>query len=351
MAVTYPTLGTPARDFNAHSAPLSLWTVRLGLFSVALIAVGILGHRLFSMSTPIAMNLFKLAFVGAVITFLVGGMALYQIWRRGSRGAVTTMIGLGVALGIFAWPLAVLPTMRNLPRINDISTDTQSPPKFVALAKARVTGANNPAYPGASFAKAQNDGYPDIKPFVIDRSADEAFEIVIASLNRTLKMKIIQEEPPKGRYGQPGFVEAVDRTTVLGFTDDIVIRVDGDASTSRIDVRSASRYGVHDLGSNATRVRKILKEIQWQVEATIPSANGERVGRLRRGGRVVVPRRLKDGATAALPAGKGAATKPGDKAAPKSAAGKTPVPSKSSSTPRETEPTPRGKRQPREKFE
>jgi uncharacterized protein (DUF1499 family) len=343
MAASYPALGTPAQNYNAHSAPMSLWTVRLGLFSVALIGVAMLGHRLFSMPTPIAMNLFKTAFIGAVLTFLVGGAALYQIWRRGSRGAATTLIGLTVALGIFAWPLALLPSFRALPRINDVTTDMQTPPKFVSLAKARTPGSNNPAYPGITFAKAQTDGYPDIKPFVIDRSADEAFEIVIASLNRTLKMKIIQEEPPKGRYGNPGYVEAIDRTTVLGFTDDIVIRVDGDAATARVDVRSASRYGVHDLGRNAARVRKILKEIQWQVEATIPSANGERVGRLRRGGRVVVPRRVKEGQTPPAPAiaTKAGAPKPGDKAATK-----TPVPTKS--TPRD--PEVKGKRT-REKFE
>jgi uncharacterized protein (DUF1499 family) len=342
MAASYPALGTPAQNYNAHSAPMSLWTVRLGLFSVALIGVGLLGLRLFSMPTPIAMNLFKAAFVGAILTFLVGGLALYQIWRRGHRGASTTLIGLAVALGIFAWPLAFLPTFRALPQINDITTDLQTPPKFVALAKARAPGANTPAYP-ASFAKAQTEGYPDIKPFVIDRSAEEAFEIVIASLNRTLKMKIMQEEPPKGRYGQPGYVEAIDRTTVMGFTDDIVIRVDGDASTARVDVRSASRYGVHDLGRNASRVRKILKEIQWQVEATIPSANGERVGRLRRGGRVVVPRKLKDGTVPPGPAAKAGPAKPVGKAT-----AKTPVPTKS--TPRDADGTAKGKRT-REKFE
>jgi uncharacterized protein (DUF1499 family) len=343
MAASYPALGTPAQNYNAHSAPMSLWTVRLGLFSLALIGVGLLGHRLFSMPTPIALNLFKTAFVGAVLTFLVGGVSLYQIWRRGSRGATTTLIGLTVALGIFAWPLALLSSFRSMPHINDVSTDTQTAPKFVSLAKMRTPGANNPTYAGSSVAKAQTEGYPDIKPFMIDRSADEAFEIVIASLNRTLKMKIIQEEPPKGRYGQPGYVEAIDRTPVFGFTDDIVIRVDGDASTARVDVRSASRYGIHDLGRNASRVRKILKEIQWQIEATIPSANGERVGRLRRGGRVVVPRKLKDGVVPPGPAAKAGTSKPGEKAATK-----TPVPTKS--TPRDADASAKGKR-PREKFE
>jgi uncharacterized protein (DUF1499 family) len=335
MAASSLVIGTPARNYNAHSAPMSLWTVRLGLFSVALIFVGMLGHRLFSMPTLIALNLFKAGFAGAAVTFLVGGLALYQIWRRGGRGAVTTVMGLSVALGIFAWPLSLLPSYRGLPRINDVSTDMQAPPKFVSLAKTRTTGSNNPAYPGLSASRQQSEAYPDIKPFILDRSAEEAFDIVIAALNRNLKMKIMAEDPPKGRYGNPGFVEAIDRTLVLGFTDDIVIRVDGDANSAKIDVRSASRYGQHDLGRNAQRVRKILKEIQWMVEATIPAANGERVGRLKSRGRVVVPRRLKDGATAdgkpgqkpAAAAAKPAAT-PAKPAAPAEAKDKQPVKAK-----------------------
>jgi uncharacterized protein (DUF1499 family) len=333
-------IGAPVRNYDAHSAPMSLWTVRIALFSAALIFVGVLAHRLFSMPTPIALNLFKAGFAGAGVTFLFGSVALYQIWRRGSRGAVTTAIGMLVALGILAWPLSFIPAYRAFPRINDISTDMQTPPRFIALAKERADkarGSNSVAYP-AGFAKAQTEAYPDIKPFVIDRSAEEAFEIVIASLRRTLKMRIVDEEPPKGRFGQPGWVEAVDRTTVIGFTDDVVIRIDGDASQSRIDVRSASRYGVHDFGRNAERTRKILKEIQWQVEATIPSANGERVGRLRRGGRVVVPRRLNKDAQPAAEAAKSAAK-------PKAAA-----PAKVETPAPETKQQVRAKRRP-EKFE
>jgi Protein of unknown function (DUF1499) len=59
---------------------------------------------------------------------------------------------------------------------------------------------------------------------------------------------------------------------VVGFTDDIVIRVEGSVNRSRIDVRSASRHGQHDLGQNATRVRRFLAELQSRIDST--SAGG-----------------------------------------------------------------------------
>ena len=63
-------------------------------------------------------------------------------------------------------------------------------------------------------------------------------------------------------------LEATDQTMLIGFTDDIVVRVEGSANRSRIDVRSASRYGRFDLGQNATRVRRFLAELQARAEAT-----------------------------------------------------------------------------------
>ena len=45
----------------------------------------------------------------------------------------------------------------------------------------------------------------------------------------------------------------------------------GDDEHARIDVRSASRYGRHDLGRNADRVRQILKEIVVRMESVVPA--------------------------------------------------------------------------------
>ncbi len=271
----------------------SRWTVRLALFGAALIVIGVLAHRLFGMATPIALNLFKAGFVAAAAALLAGCVSIAVIWRHGSPGGVATGFGIAVALAVFAWPLAYLPSFEGNPRINDVTTDTQSPPRFVALAKARSAGSNSVTHPGAAFTAAQAAAYPDLRPYVLDRSAEEAHELVLAALrSRNLRFKTVSEEPPKGRFGQPGWIEVVDRTLVIGFYDDVVIRVDGDGTQSRIDVRSASRFGAHDLGRNALRIRRILKEVQAQVETSVSATKAERLSRLRaQGGKAAVPKR------------------------------------------------------------
>ena len=63
-----------------------------------------------------------------------------------------------------------------------------------------------------------------------------------------------------------GRIEATDRTLVMGFTDDVVVQVKGDDAHAIIDVRSVSRYGMHDLGANAARIRKLFEEVTAALE-------------------------------------------------------------------------------------
>ena len=58
-----------------------------------------------------------------------------------------------------------------------------------------------------------------------------------------------------------GVIELVARTPIMGFRDDVVIRVAPSEDGARIDVRSASRYGTHDFGANAARIRSLLEDI------------------------------------------------------------------------------------------
>ena len=72
---------------------------------------------------------------------------------------------------------------------------------------------------------------------------------------------------------------ATEQTLLAGFTDDVAIRVEGGASSTRVDVRSASRYGHHDFGQNASRVRRFLIELQARAETTSPGSIGRRAAR------------------------------------------------------------------------
>jgi uncharacterized protein (DUF1499 family) len=255
--------------FNETPA-VARWTLRIALFAIALALVALLAHRLGPMPTLTAFNLLILSFVAAVAALLLGVVAGVVIWRQGCAGGFRVTGGMIIAAGLLGWPLAFLGAYRSLPPINDVSTDTQSPPRFVDLAKARGPGSNSPAYP-MSFAKLQAEAYPDLKPLVIDRSVEETFVIARGAV-ADAKMTIVRELLPDDK---PGVIEAVDRTLVFGLYDDVVIRVEGDATRSRIDLRSASRFGTHDLGRNADRMRRLMRGIVAKLEATIPSASGE----------------------------------------------------------------------------
>jgi uncharacterized protein (DUF1499 family) len=263
-----------------------MWTSRVALFSALVLVAAVFLPRLFAMSTPIALNLVAASFIGAGLALLLGLAAAVQIWQTGAPGAARVVLGVVVGLGLVVWPLAYLPAMQTLPAINDLSTDTAAPPQFVALAKSRPE--NRVAYPGTAFASAQAKAYPDLRPLTVNRSAEEAFEIVSEAV-RIEKLKIVREEAPPAAAGK-GYLEAIDRTLVFGFYDDIAIRIDGDARQARIDIRSASRYGRHDFGRNADRMRHLLKTINARLEATVPTAAGERVPRWHK----KLPRWLKD---------------------------------------------------------
>ena len=90
------------------SAPLARWSSRIAIFSASLVVVGLLMHRLTSFPTPVALNLFVVAFAGAALALLLGLIALAQIWHNGYAGAGSAAIGILLPLLMGIWPLAYL---------------------------------------------------------------------------------------------------------------------------------------------------------------------------------------------------------------------------------------------------
>jgi hypothetical protein len=272
------------------SAPLARWSSRIAIFSASLVVVGLALHRLTSFPTPVALNLFFVAFVGAAVALVAGLIALAQIWHSGYAGAGGAAIGILLPLLMAVWPLAYVQAYRNMPALNDVTTDLALPPRFTALAKQRVEGSNGATYP-ARFAELQQKAYPDLRTFVIDRPVEETFELVEEAAAR-LRWKVVVSDAPVGKTAKGGLLEATDQTMIMGFTDDIVVRVEGNLNRSRIDVRSASRHGSFDLGQNATRVRRFLAELKARSETTSPQIAGRRGLRSTRTG--AMAKRAKD---------------------------------------------------------
>lgn len=256
------------------------WTTRLSLFAVMLVLVAVVLHRFFGLPTLVAATILAAAYLTALTALLLAVIAGVSIWQNGRPGTARVIMGTLISGAMLASPLTLLPAYRSLPAINDVSTDTVVPPEFVELAKRRAAGLNGTKYSGESFARLQAIAYPDIKTLVIDRPVPDVFEVVTDALQR-LGFEIVRAEAPDPDGGRTAFLEATDRTMILGFYDDVAIRISGGDEQARVDIRSQSRIGRHDFGRNTERVRRILKEIVARLEASVPTAEALRLKRMK----------------------------------------------------------------------
>ncbi len=191
-------------------------------------------------------------YAGLVLAAVAAVLLLVPRLRAGRMAALSVALALSVAAA--AVPLYLLQEARRVPAINDITTDPTNPPAFVAILPLRAGAPVPAAYAGPATAKAQHEGYPDIRPVILAKEPRAAFEAVLA-LARETGWTIVAADAAAGR------IEATDTTPWFGFKDDIVIRVTPADTASRIDMRSVSRVGRSDLGVNAHRIRSFLARI------------------------------------------------------------------------------------------
>jgi hypothetical protein len=160
---------------------------------------------------------------------------------------------------------------RKLPPIHDITTDPIDPPRFEALARLRSgEGTNSAVYAGLYSAEQQRAAYPDIETVELEVPPQRAYDVTLALVHKRKWLVIDERGPqPPRRIGR---IEAVARTPIMGFREDISIRVTADGEESRVDIRSSSRYFESDLGSNAARVTKLIEDINTAVDNAKPSA-------------------------------------------------------------------------------
>ncbi|MDQ6925726.1 MAG: DUF1499 domain-containing protein [Candidatus Eremiobacteraeota bacterium] len=183
---------------------------------------------------------------GVVLT-----LAALAITRPHGRSLATLVVALVLAGGTVFVPWRALQRARALPPIHDISTDTQDPPAFVAILPLRAGAANPAAYGGDSMAALQHAGYPDLRALHLAMSPGAAYARAVA-VARGEGWNIVGADSAAGR------VEAVATTRWFGFKDDVVVRLRPEGAGTRVDVRSVSRVGVSDVGTNAARIRDYL---------------------------------------------------------------------------------------------
>jgi len=261
--VTYTMARYATARYSVKEAREATWAKRIALFFVQLLILTALLHHFATLTTPAAINLLFVSVAGLFLAILIATASLVRIWFGGQTGAGQAFAAIFIAcLGLLV-PGYFASHAITKPRLNDVQTSPQQPLAFGMLAGMRPADANPIRDPDDAAVALQEEAYPDIAPMALERSATEVFSLVHEAVER-LGWTIVASEAPG--EAAPGRIEATDRTLVMGFTDDIVVQVKGDDTYAMIDVRSASRYGWHDLGENAARIRKFFEEITTALE-------------------------------------------------------------------------------------
>ncbi|HZM34109.1 MAG TPA: DUF1499 domain-containing protein [Burkholderiales bacterium] len=203
---------------------LRFLALALGVVAVAALVASGPGTRLGLWDWRAGLGLLRYAaYLGiAACAASLAGLLLPRVRRKSL--AISLLLGFAA----LAPPLFLLQQASSFPPINDIATDSES--------------------------AAQRRAYPDIQPILSAQPRDRAFQQALVAAE-AVGWEIVTLEPQAGR------IEAVDTTAWFGFKDDVVVRVAEVPGGSRIDVRSKSRVGRGDAGTNAKRIREFRAKL------------------------------------------------------------------------------------------
>lgn len=265
-----------ARRFQADpTSRLAIWARRVAGFSVAVLLLGIVIVRGGLLEIIPSLAAVGGAFLLAAIAIVLSLGAFIVIWREGNAGFGMAITALLVGVAILAYPTYLGVKAYRLPAIYDITTDPIDPPRFEQIARLRPREANPIVYAGLRAAELQKAAYPNVEPLIVSATPQVAYEAAIQVITKR-KWRIVDARAPlAGR--RDGRIEAVARTPILGFRDDVVLRVRADPDGARVDIRSTSRYGRHDFGTNAARIVALSEAIDDAVGDVVPEKPSEAV--------------------------------------------------------------------------
>ena len=233
------------------------WAVWIAAAGIVVTLIGILG------ATPLGPFTAMLSLTLGSLLLVIGAVvaAIGLVRSRGTAGQASFPLTAGaLTVGVAAIINAVVfISSGGGPPIHDISTDTVSPPQFVAVVGLRGPNDNPPKYAGNESAQLQLEAYPDIQTIVLLNPRGFVFEQAL-TVAEDMGWEIVASNADEGR------IEATATTPWVGFKDDVVVRIQAKGPEIRVDLRSKSRLGRGDMGVNAKRVRAFRDRLMAAVE-------------------------------------------------------------------------------------
>jgi len=276
-----------AAYLDERTSRTAVWCQRFAVFLIPYLTIVILLYRFDKVETVQMFALIGVGLIIALISLVLAIRSAIELWNKGHRGGSRAVKGAIVSL-LVLMPFAYFAFLAlQLPLANDVSTDAFDPPQYVSAARYRAGFSDkgmNPVYEYSSehareiviaYPKLQSRRYPagpervlEAVMFIVQdhewpvtgtvglplASADPATEDQDSDqIGETLEDNITA---PDDMY-----VEFLHRTLIFGFGNDVVVRIVSEDQNTLVDLRSSSRWGLHDFGYNAKLIESFLNEL------------------------------------------------------------------------------------------
>lgn len=238
----------------------AIWARRLGSFALPLAVIPIFLHR-DRLITSADFHIIELVAAGFALLALILAMGAFaRLWVTGDQGWARATFGLIFSL-ICLLPMAFVAWLAfHYPATTDVSTSTGTPLPLVS-STGRVLTAADRAEIEADFPNARTRSYPI--------EAGQMFEIVeqLAAANGWEPRARRAPTTPLDTGTFNGIA-----TTLLGWRDEVAVRVQGTPSGSDVDMRSAAMHAWSDLGENGRRIEQFLLALDARITLMLRDA-------------------------------------------------------------------------------
>jgi uncharacterized protein (DUF1499 family) len=243
-------MGEQTMQQQDNKPGLVKWTRYIGIALLLALPLSVIAVR--SGAWQQGLLLYAIACVGSLLLLLLSIVMLllprFAPWRKAiSRRALLALPGTALLLA--------LASGGGSPRIHDITTDTRDPPTFTMAQQQRGTDSNALEIDQTVIAQ-QLQAYPDLQTINSTLPREEAYSLAL-QIATDMGWEIYHQDL------EAGAIEAVETTRIMGFKDDIVIRLRSNPDGGTLlDLRSVSRVGEGDIGANAKRIRAFREAFQ-----------------------------------------------------------------------------------------
>jgi hypothetical protein len=240
----------------------AVWSRHLALFSAVLYLTAAVGHRVAMLPTPGFIAVAAVVAGVALAALVLAAFGFAGLWNHGDVAGRNIAAAVFVALLVLAPFGLSLYRGLTLPQLTDVSTDLDDPPEL-------TRPADGPEMkPLGQFTEDEKRQQLESYPLVTGRRYAMTFDRVLETVVGAVQARGWQLAPPPPDGGAvETTVHAAARTWLFGFPADVAVRLTDEETSTYVDMRSAWRYGDHDLGDNAGRIVAFLSDLDARIAA------------------------------------------------------------------------------------